>query len=94
MQMQVQPGTYFEVNTSAGTEIVPTFVAGHNVPVRASELTDYLEGTPDDADEMLHAKSGWLGRMSAPGYLDCTAWSAYATRDEAEHSLAEMYGVY
>jgi len=35
---------------------------------------------------------GVLCRLSAPGYLDCTDWTAFETREEAEEYLVETYG--
>jgi hypothetical protein len=93
MQPQVYQGEFFRVNTSAGTETVPADVLSLRVGgVEASILADYLEGTPDDPQEIIPTESGWLARMSAPGYLDCTDWTAHNTEAEALAYLAEMYG--
>jgi hypothetical protein len=32
---------------------------------------------------------GWGARLSAPGYLDCTPWSVFDTREEAEAALRD-----
>jgi hypothetical protein len=37
-------------------------------------------------------RHGVLCRLSAPGYLDCTEWTACKTRVEAEEFLIETYG--
>lgn len=37
--------------------------------------------------------TGWFGRMSAPGYTDCTEWGGpYETQEEALNELSELYG--
>lgn len=92
MKPQVYKGEYFEVNTSAGTEIVPTDYVGRTMAVHVDALLNYLEGTPDDPEEVCEVHSGWLARMSAPDYLDCTDWSAHRTETEATEYLNEMYG--
>ena len=35
---------------------------------------------------------GWGARLTAPGYLDCTSWCVFETRDEARMHLMELYG--
>lgn len=47
MQPQVYRGEYFEVNTSAGTEIVPTDVIGRTMNAHVDALLNYLECTPE-----------------------------------------------
>jgi len=37
--------------------------------------------------------SGWFGRLSAPGYMDCTDWSGpFDTEAEADAYLVDTYG--
>lgn len=39
-------------------------------------------------------KAGWYGRLSAPGYLDCTEWMGpYATHEEALREVCEWHEV-
>lgn len=92
MQPDIQQGSYFSVETTHGTEIVPADLIHNRSEVYAHELITYLEGEPRDPDETLHAEEGWLARLSAPGYLDCTEWSAHKTEQEAKDYLEEMYG--
>lgn len=92
MKPVIERGHYFQVNTSAGTEFVPADVVGYATELPVSELKQYLEGKPDDADEVCHVQSGVLARMKAPGYTDCTDWCAYQTHDEALAALEDMYG--
>lgn len=41
--------------------------------------------------EALKLVEGWGGRLSAPGYMDCTEWTVYDSEEEARHELADMY---
>ena len=36
---------------------------------------------------------GYGARLSAPGYMDATAWTVFKTREEAEEFLREEYDV-
>lgn len=92
MQPQVYKGEYFKVDTSEGTEIVPVDVVGRTMNAHVDALLNYLEGRPTDPEEVCEVHSGWLARMSAPGYMDCTAWTAHASESEATKYLTDMYG--
>lgn len=91
MQPQIYHGVYFEVDTNEGTEIVPCDLIGRTMNVHVDALLNYLSGTPEDPEEMCEVKSGWLARMIAPGYLDCTEWTAYDTEWEARKRTDQMY---
>ena len=99
----------YHVETSCGTEVVPEDVCGALDPgngdgVEASasltpyesceneeKLRQYLEGKNIGSVER---KEGWYGRLSAPGYLDCTSWDGpYDTADEALNAVKEMFDV-
>ena len=92
MQPEIYHGDYFEVDTTCGTETVPVDVIGRTMNVHVDALLNYLEGRPLDSEELCEVKTGWLARLSAPGYLDCTDWSAHDTEEEARDYLVEMYG--
>lgn len=92
MQPQIYYGDYFSIETDAGTEIVPCDVVGRTMDVHVEALLNYLEGDPVDDDEMCEVQTGWLARMSASGYLDCTAWSAFESEQEAIDTLEDYYG--
>ncbi|MNK49863.1 hypothetical protein D3C87_687280 [compost metagenome] len=91
MKPQVYQGDYFAVNTSQGTEVVTADDVGRTCATHVEALLNYLSGTPDDADELCELKNGWLARMSAPGYLDCTDWTAYPTEAAARAALDDMF---
>jgi hypothetical protein len=91
MQPQIYFGGYFLIETTIGTECVPDDVIGRTVGTHVEAFANYLEGKPLDDDECVEHRSGWLARLSAPGYLDCTDWSWHATEQEAENYLMETY---
>lgn len=90
MKPVVYEGGYYEVETDCGTEIVPADLIGNHSAASVDELTDYLEGNPSSQDEV-PVQHGWLARMSASGYTDCTSWEAHATKEAAEDSLIANY---
>jgi hypothetical protein len=89
MQKEVFVGTFFEVDTTAGVEVIPTDVIGRTASTHVEALLNYLEGAPMDADELCEVKEGWLARWHAPGYLDCTSWTAHKTEQAAHAYLDE-----
>lgn len=91
MQKQIYQGGFFEIDTTHGIEIVPSDIIGQTVSTDVSAFLDYLEGTPLNDDEVIEYQYGVLARMSAPGYLDCTCWSAHKTFEEANNFLNDMY---
>lgn len=91
----------YHVETSAGTEIVPEDVCGklddspsltpYESVGNAHRLADYIEG---DSIESVERKEGWYGRLSAPGYLDCTSWEGpYETAEAAIYAVCEQFDV-
>ncbi|EMI5828706.1 hypothetical protein P0E55_13650 [Enterococcus faecalis] len=92
MQPQVYHDLYFAIDTTHGLEIVPSDVIGRTCATDVSAFLNYLEGEPLDPDELVPVCEGWLARMYAPGYLDCTPWAALATEKAAREYLARMYG--
>lgn len=107
MQPVIEHGDYFEVETSNGTEYVPADVVGSlgfKVIHAAggfydaeyalwsqivAALSPYVEGF---SIERVEPRRGWLARMSAPGYMDCTAWTAHETEEDARAYLIDNYG--
>lgn len=92
MKPQVYKGQYFAVETTEGTEFVPSDVIGRTVGTAAEAFENYVKGNIEDPDECIECKSGWLARMNAPGYLDCTEWCAYDSETEAWEELLKAYG--
>lgn len=93
MKPEVIYGPYFAIETTAGTEIIPGYLTPRSMATVTEYFLEYLEGTPLDLDEVVEPQTGWLGRLSAPGYMDCTAWCAYPSSEAAWADLRETYGL-
>lgn len=50
----------------------------------------YMEGDLDE-EQTFTFKLQFLARMSAPGYLDCTDWTAHDTEEKAQRYLLDTY---
>jgi hypothetical protein len=103
MQRQITgKQNWLRVETTQGTEFVS--VADSSLFVRDSDtqthpltederaatikkIQQYTEGTPQSWENI----KGYGGRLSAPGYLDCTEWQIFETAEEALAYLAEEY---
>lgn len=85
MQPQVYFGGYFKVADT----IVPSDVIGRTCATAAEAFANYVEGNIQDPDELIPLQEGWLGRLSAPGYMDCTDWSVYDSEKEALEELQD-----
>lgn len=87
------------VETTHGTEFLPKDLIGD---IDNCADTDDLEDGTDDFKTVQEYCEGepqsweWVkgygARMSAPGYLDCTAWAVFDTVAKAEAYLEEYYG--
>lgn len=105
MQHDIQHGTWLELDTNEGTIFLPDML--FNVP-NVQNILDSDDNADDvyselkaELSDFISSRStifnaalieGYGARLSAPGYLDCTEWSVYATEAEAEEALTEMYG--
>lgn len=91
MQPCVEYAQYYEVSCNRGeTTIIPADVVG--TPRTLADFRDYVEGTIDEDQDMPELQTGWLARLSAPGYMDCTDWSIHPSKAAALEYLAETYG--
>ena len=102
MQPEVWQEKFYLVETSHGTEIIPLSVCGlittADEPLEddaeewqslgQEHFGDYCEG----AVESFELSEGWLYRLSAPGYLDCTDTGHAETELEALEELLSLYG--
>jgi len=80
MQNAVEYGTFLIGETTKGTVIL------HPDAFDIKEHYTLLKG------ERWRKQTGWYGRLSAPGYLDCTDWSGpYSSEREASEALNDMY---
>jgi len=91
MVPDVDKEQYYAVDANHGeTHIVP--VSSSGIVQTAGELKDYVEGEIDDPDAEIEPQEGYLYRMTAPGYMDCTEWSVAETEVEALENLLEEQG--
>ena len=60
-------------------------------------FADYVDGvidTDDDGHAIVElVRDRWIGRLSAPGYLDCTEWYDADTEAEVVDYLIETYDI-
>jgi hypothetical protein len=90
MQPEVYETDYYAVEADCGsTWIVPADVCSADT---WGDLADYVEAMIDEPDEPAVLSHGWIYRMSAEGYMDCTDWSAADTELEALEEFLSMEG--
>lgn len=90
MKPETYNGDYYEIETPGGTTFLPWDV--HPGATTLPELSDYFEHTGDPEYWSLTIKSGWLGRYSAPGYMDATDWMPGDDEASLLAEMAELYG--
>lgn len=96
MQPHIEFASFYLVETVHGTECIPEDVCGAITDPR--QLQGYCEGDicfDEDipaSEQVPELRTGWIARLSAPGYMDCTDWSWHETEDEAREYLADAYG--
>jgi len=78
----IEEGDWHKVDGTAGTSWFPAD------NFTADEATTEYDGEADTV-ETIH---GYGARLSAPGYLDCTDWTVFATYEEAARYLVDTYG--
>lgn len=101
MQPEIWEEEYYTVETNCGTETVPVDVCGILEDCGHLEdeavcydclrdhFGDYIEGRKVYSAEL---SFGWLYRLSAPGYMDCTETGHADSEAEAIAELLELYG--
>lgn len=99
------PVNAYVVGTKEGPQIIPEDVCGpvegaweavagggYIAPV-TEEIREQLQDYVVITDETIMREDGvYVGRLSAPGYLDCTPWDLGATEDVVRAVLREVYG--
>lgn len=89
MQMEIYKDRVFEVENSwHETYYVPESVCG-NLPQNPEDFKDYVIGTPVKVTLLTER---WVGRMSAPGYMDCTDWYCDTNKRNLIRTLRDNYG--
>jgi hypothetical protein len=88
MQPFIEMGFYYKIETINGTEIVPADLVGDEPTI--ADFRDYISSAPVE-DAEVDRQCGYLTRMSAPGYADCSEWMAFETEIEAMEYLLETF---
>ena len=86
-------GDAYECETTGGTQYVPADLLPGGTPTEVlwSALETFLFNPPRDPDTPPARITGWFGRLSAPGYLDCgSEWEPFDSEAEADECLNEM----
>lgn len=89
MQPEIYHGKAWLVETYNGTEVVPDDLVSLPDSLDGDEmlcegikqLQPFCEGAIIEVPD--YPISGWLVRLTMPGYLDCTEWSLFETEQEA-----------
>lgn len=100
MKPQYYETDYIEIDGPRGGEIIPCDVVdfkplasmGGGVNKRFPIPTTLREYCENREAWSIERKHGWVGRMSAPGYLDCTPWESADSEEEIAKQLADNYG--
>ena len=89
MKLRCEHMQAFRVETSAGTEIVPTDCFLLTKTPHVEDFEDFCEGKP----ESFELVEGWFAWYSAPGYMDRTDYlGPFATESEAIAECKDLYG--
>ena len=96
MEPEVWETDFILLDGDMGTDVIPADVVDYTPTSEdedsetiPDELADYTENTTMYSIEKKH---GWVGRLSAPGYLDATEYTYGNTEQEVRDELSDMYG--
>lgn len=84
MKKQIERGVWIIAETTVGGEVIPFDLVGCTY---LEDIANYTEGKPLSAI----VRSGYGGRLSMPGYLDCTPWLFGDTLEEVSTTLDRLY---
>lgn len=92
MKRDIRHGEFWFIDTRQGSFLVPLDVETDpdNLAMYRPELMSF--DADDASDWTVERRIGWYGRLSAPGYLDCTDWTYADSEQELIAELREMYG--
>jgi len=91
MKPKVLFSEYIEYEDREGaTNFIPVII-GEKLSM--SDLIKHVQSLTHEEDiKQAERKIGYIGRLSASGYTDCTEWIAFDTVKELADSLIDMYG--
>jgi hypothetical protein len=99
MTPQVRYDSWLIVSSELGDEVVPCSLVGcgaHSCVVTEDDDTfDELFSLANSFVQGCHItqfeiRDGWGARLTMPGYLDCTEWTIFRTKEEAEEYLKDL----
>lgn len=104
MQIEIVFGKWITGDSRMGGFVIPIDLVNEKVfrPVleaaqASDDYSEVLEVIEDYIDPCVHEisdveiVSGYGGRLSSPGYLDCTEWAVFDTEAEAREYLTDRY---
>lgn len=92
MRPEIWQDSYHLIQGKTGTQIYDSSCGLPDGETDPEVIAEYLDCDPSELGEIEYIPSGWLYRLSAPGYLDCTDTGSADTEAEAISELLEMYG--
>ena len=90
MQPEIWKAEYTKNDTMQGTFFIDQDLTG--LYPFTSALVEFWDGIPVRDIYSKEYYSGYLCRLSAPGYLDCTDTVGFETEQECINYLLEVYG--
>ena len=95
MKPQIIETSYWTFETSEGTEIIPCDPDGSDdteIVTEGAKLDAIRELFGDDVSGDIIIANGYLWRLSAPGYMDCTDWAPGESIADCVSGLLGMFG--
>jgi len=89
MNKQIVYDRWVIVDTTHGIVCIPQEYVGKTTQPTAKDVAAYIEGQFISAEII----DGYGARLSMPGYLDCTEWVVFQSKEEATQYLSEMYDI-
>ena len=101
LRVDTQNGTWWLPETLVGPVFLkqdvtyevdwPNLELDSKLRALVNDLEDFIEADRTEIYELTLVE-GWGGRMSAPGYTDCTEWTVLPDREDVVAVLEDMYG--
>jgi hypothetical protein len=92
MEPQIEFGDWVEIEGNYDTICLPADIVGKlpdDFAARVEAVRKFIYST---TIYNVTVRKGWGARFSAPGYLDCTEWSVFDTKEEAEEYIESLMG--
>ena len=90
MQSQIIYDRWFEVDTKQGTFFVQQYLIGKTTRPSKATLLQYVPVFGISDIYSVSLVDGYGARLSMPGYLDCTDWTVFETKEQAERYISDL----